>query len=317
MRTRTKWTVSILMTGGLLGTGVAASGSADPAVNHSAPSASLAAGMLVNLGACPTLAAGYHGGCVDQLQTELNNDDNAGLAVDGTFGAATWQAVVSFQQKIGVVPVDGVVGPATKAALDSRDSVAAPQPAGPPNYPSSFDPARAASWAVANAATDASIPADPCTEFVSRALAAAGMPDDGQWYPDSGAVERYINSGDISRAWRGATSFEQLMASRHWIQVIPLNLADPLSAGQAISADAAIPNVGDLIYYEWDGVPSVNHVHLAMITGFDGRIALVTQQSGSGRYGVNTQWNLSYLSGGIPLTQKYGTGARAYLLHWQ
>jgi hypothetical protein len=69
--------------------------------------------------------------------------------------------------------------------------------------------------------------------------------------------------------------------------------------------------------FEWNGVPSTDHVHMAMITGFDGHIALVTQQSGSGKYGVNTQWNLSYLSGGIPLTQKYGSSARAYLLHWQ
>ena len=56
---------------------------------------------------------------------------------------------------------------------------------------------------------------------------------------------------------------------------------------------------------------------MAMITGFNGRIALLTQQSGSGQYGINTQWDLSYLSDGIPLAQKYGASARAFLLHWQ
>jgi peptidoglycan hydrolase-like protein with peptidoglycan-binding domain len=317
MRARTKWVVSILTAGALLGTGLAANGSAEPGTVHSMSPATLADGSFANLDACPALAEGYHGDCVEQLQTELNNDDRAFLAVDGTFGAATLRAVIGFQQHHGVTPADGIVGPATKAALDRTGPVATPQSAGTPHYPGSFDPVRAASWAVANAGTEASISADPCTDFVSRALSAAGMPDDAQWYRDSDAAERYVNSGDISGPWWGATSFVQLMESRHWIQVIPLNLADPLSAGQAISANGAIPNPGDLIYYEWNGVPSVNHVHLAMITGFDGRIALVTQQSGSGRYGAGTQWNLSYLSGGIPLRQKYGTAARAYLLHWQ
>ena len=82
------------------------------------------------LGKCPTLAEGYHGGCVDQLQTELNADDGDNLPLDGTFGPATQEAVKVFQQKHGIVPAEGIVGPQTKAALDNLgpNSVATPTP---------------------------------------------------------------------------------------------------------------------------------------------------------------------------------------------
>ena len=81
------------------------------------------------LGNCPTLKRGYRGGCVDQLQTELNADDGDNLPVDGTFGPATQHAVKVFQQEHDIVP-DGLVGHQTKAALDNhgQDSVAAPTP---------------------------------------------------------------------------------------------------------------------------------------------------------------------------------------------
>ncbi len=70
------------------------------------------------LRSCPTLAEGQHGGCVDQLQTELNADDGAGLPADGRFGPATRAAVRAFQQEHGIVPADGIAGPQTKAVLD-------------------------------------------------------------------------------------------------------------------------------------------------------------------------------------------------------
>jgi peptidoglycan hydrolase-like protein with peptidoglycan-binding domain len=67
---------------------------------------------------------------VDQLQTDLNADDGDNLPVDGTFGPATQEAVKVFQQKHGIVPAEGIVGPQTKAALDNpgRNSVATPTP---------------------------------------------------------------------------------------------------------------------------------------------------------------------------------------------
>ncbi len=85
------------------------------------------------LGNCPTLTEGYHGGCVDQLQTELNADDGDNLPVDGTFGPATQEAVKVFQQEHGIVPAKGIAGPQTKAALDNSgpNSVATPTPGAP------------------------------------------------------------------------------------------------------------------------------------------------------------------------------------------
>src|SRR6201996_8753080 len=80
--------------------------------------ASSATEPFADLDNCPALTMGYHGGCVDQLQTELNDADHANLGVDGTFGAATKQAVITFQQQNGVSPADGIVGPQTKQALD-------------------------------------------------------------------------------------------------------------------------------------------------------------------------------------------------------
>lgn len=88
------------------------------------------ADAAVILDQCPTLAEGYYGGCVGELQVELNEDIGANLAVDDDFGPATRAAVVTFQSSMGVTP-DGIVGPETKGALDISNSVATPSPGAP------------------------------------------------------------------------------------------------------------------------------------------------------------------------------------------
>ncbi|WP_460466477.1 C40 family peptidase [Calidifontibacter terrae] len=67
---------------------------------------------------CPAwIQSGQTSGCVTRLQQLLNTKENAGLAVDGIFGAATVNAVKKWQSAHGLV-ADGIVGAATKNSID-------------------------------------------------------------------------------------------------------------------------------------------------------------------------------------------------------
>ena len=108
----------------------ASSGTSHPAT-HAVLTAQTESFPPVNLDNCPTLYTGYpSGGCVAQLQTELNTILGLSLPVDGTFGPATESAVERFQQEHNIVPAAGIVGPQTKAALDNPGSSSAATPAG-------------------------------------------------------------------------------------------------------------------------------------------------------------------------------------------
>nr|WP_317621540.1 peptidoglycan-binding domain-containing protein [Streptomyces sp. CBMA123] len=63
-----------------------------------------------------TVRSGDNGDAVKALQVQLNAH-GAGLGVDGAFGPGTDAKVRGFQQSAGLNPVDGIVGPATWAAL--------------------------------------------------------------------------------------------------------------------------------------------------------------------------------------------------------
>jgi peptidoglycan hydrolase-like protein with peptidoglycan-binding domain len=121
MPKRTRWVIPGLAVAGLI-SGMIFSGSTP-------------ANAAVILDQCPTLALGYHGGCVGELQIELSEDLGMNLAIDDDFGQATQAAVVAYQQSMGLT-TDGVVGPETKGALDVSNSVATPSP-GPPLDPGS------------------------------------------------------------------------------------------------------------------------------------------------------------------------------------
>ena len=141
MQKKTTSLISAAMAGALFFSGVAIAAdhhSASPHATHGSTQSAhvvLTADTMpaINLDNCPTLAIGYHGGCVNQLQTELNTIDGANLSVDGTFGPTTQAAVETFQEENGISPADGIVGPQTKAALDNpaSDSVATPSPGAP------------------------------------------------------------------------------------------------------------------------------------------------------------------------------------------
>jgi lysophospholipase L1-like esterase len=94
-------------------------------------------GFGINLDNCRILREGYKGGCASQLQAELNSYGHANLVVDGIFGDTTRQAVIIFQQEHGIVPADGIVGPATKAALDAAASKHLASPS-TPSVPTSY-----------------------------------------------------------------------------------------------------------------------------------------------------------------------------------
>lgn len=90
--------------------------------------------LPVNLDDCPILHTGYpRGGCVAQLQTDLNIAQGSHLVVDGSFGpvgSRTYNAVIAFQGAHGL-PQNGIVGPDMKKALKaalSGSSVSRPRP---------------------------------------------------------------------------------------------------------------------------------------------------------------------------------------------
>ncbi len=64
----------------------------------------------------PTISKGATGDVVRRLERALRRTPNPSLSVDGVFGTLLESAVKQFQQGAGLA-VDGVVGPATWAAL--------------------------------------------------------------------------------------------------------------------------------------------------------------------------------------------------------
>ncbi|WP_405521524.1 peptidoglycan-binding protein [Streptomyces canus] len=254
---------------------------------------------------CPTLAAGATGGCVTHLQQDLNRAAGAGLQADGIFGAKTRQAVIGFQRAYGLTR-DGAVGVKTAQTLANRSARDLPlgQPA-PANYPPTFDPARAGAWARDNAQSYRSfVKKDPCTEFASRALAVAGMPQDDSWWDPP--INWYMGRSGTSVPWVNVDKAAQYWVGHGWAREIPL---DPDNAASAVMA-----RPGDLLYFKWGGS---DKTHMAMVTGTNGAIALKSEQNGGATppFSSDGQWNLSYSHGRKPVTQVY-QNIRVTLLHW-
>ena len=293
----------------------------------------------VNLDECPILHTGYPtGGCVAQLQTDLNIIQGNHLVVDGTFGpvgSQTYKAVTALQGAHGL-PQDGMVGLATKKALEAAVSVptpvpeplpptqapAPPAPVSPPapvrhDYPASFNPQAAGSWAVSNAMAPLRVPAqifggdkEPCTAFVSWALARGGMPEEADWFPywdspsNQHSVFLYMSSNKPVPAWYAANNFVSRFTGLGWateIQIYPGSTLTTIS-------------VGDVIYYQWDGTP--NHPHLAMVTSIVNGQIKVTDQGGPTLYPSSTNRLMLTDHAGGDLT-KSNPHLKVFVIHWQ
>lgn len=74
-------------------------------------------GLSASAASYPTLRKGDKGENVKTLQTILNEVDDAGLDVDGSFGSKTQTAVKNFQKEYKL-KVDGIAGPATWSKLE-------------------------------------------------------------------------------------------------------------------------------------------------------------------------------------------------------
>lgn len=75
----------------------------------------------------PTLQVGSRGQAVVDLQTILRDKAGQNIAVDGSFGPATKQAVINLQAWSHIT-ADGIVGPQTWGVLDSLNAPAPPAP---------------------------------------------------------------------------------------------------------------------------------------------------------------------------------------------
>ncbi len=100
------------------------------------PSAAAAPRPLANCTELMSMSRRSHGPCVVALQEELKQHGFQ-LAVDGRFGPATHEAVRAYQARRKLHPVDGVVGPATRA--DLLASVPTPRPRPPAAPPASTE----------------------------------------------------------------------------------------------------------------------------------------------------------------------------------
>jgi hypothetical protein len=184
-----------------------------------------------------------------------------------------------------------------------------PGPGAPAHYPAGFDPGAAATWAQTHVADNADVPFDPCTAFVSAAMRAAGMPKTDDWFSP---VDAYVDqrNGAFSAPWFRATTLLHMLRDNGWVEEIPVDPRDDA----AVNPLNAAP--GDLIFYEWNGAETAEHVHMTMVTSFNGQVGLVTQQSGDGRYQADSQWNWSYIQN-KPLVQVPAYAkTKAILLHW-
>jgi peptidoglycan hydrolase-like protein with peptidoglycan-binding domain len=281
-----------------------------------------------------------HDGTIAVMQTDgnfvLRAPGNIPVWASGTDGHPG--TVLQVQDDGGVVlyaPGHQVLRVLFSAIPDPQNSVTTPTapPATAPavspptpvkhNYPASFNPQAAATWAVSNALVPLPVPEnwkqlftgdkEPCTTFVSWALAKGGMPEEADWFPywDSPSTQHsvflYMSSNTPVPAWYAANDFVSRFTGLGWATERQIY---PGSTPAGIS-------VGDVIYYQWDGTP--NHPHLAMVTSIvDGQIK-VTDQGGPTLYPSSRNRLMLIGHDGDDLTKPTiaHPHLKVFVIHWQ
>ena len=238
------------------------------------------------------------------LQGALNEAHvSSVLTQDGVFGPLTQQAVVNYQTSRNL-PADGIAGPQTLNALASSTP-----PAGVPvshRYPLSFGPEQAATWAAANVltpSTDPYQPDDPCTQFVSQALHAAGMPYVQNWYPATDAISDYMYGYAHQADWYAVDNLRNWLLGNQWVTQREFY---PGANPTAIS-------IGDLVYYQWYGKTG-KETHIAIVTRISGGNVYVSDQGGTKIRSLNRLWYIDHT--GADLTKVYPS-MKVFILHWQ
>ena len=281
-----------------------------------------------------------HDGTIAVMQTDgnfvLRAPGNIPVWASGTDGHPG--TVLQVQDDGGVVlyaPGHQVLRVLFSAIPDPQNSVTTPTtpPATAPavspptpvkhNYPASFNPQAAATWAVSNALVPLPVPEnwkqlftgdkEPCTTFVSWALAKGGMPEEADWFPywDSPSTQHsvflYMSSNTPVPAWYAANDFVSRFTGLGWAterQIYPGNTPTAIS-------------VGDVIYYQWDGTP--NHPHLAIVTSIvDGQIK-VTDQGGPTLYpsSRNRPMLIGHDKDDLTKPTKAHPNLKVFVIHWQ
>jgi hypothetical protein len=266
---------------------------------------------VTSLTACPTMSQGASGSCVALLQQYLNRSAaiSPALATDGAFGSLTRQAVINFQSRKGLA-VDGIAGPATKAALvsDKPATTPAPAPAPAPQYVAPFNPVAAARWAQLNSGTSVSDQqAAPCTMFASRALYdGGGMPQRQDWHPTD-PVSQYVWGPGWPSAWYAARNFKDLWVRLGYAEVY-----------RVYPGTVATASLGDIVYYQWDA-NNPNETHISMVTSFASNGSpKVTEQNDKYTHTNDRLWDYSTYGRPAPvlMSQAY-PNIVIYVIHWK
>jgi peptidoglycan hydrolase-like protein with peptidoglycan-binding domain len=192
--------------------------------------------MPANGGPEPTLQSGASGPAVSQLQTLLTTAGFSTRGIDGSFGAATQGALMSYQYSRGL-PVDGVAGPQTWAALSANTPQVRTNPVG--------------------AGTNANLIAQRFLGQAQHQLQFSGQLPEDRWVPQNVDCANFV-SACLQMAGR-------LPASQHNNSVVGLKNNLLADGWREIPLSEAKP--GDVACF--DG-PHGNYQHVELFDGWNG-----------------------------------------------